>query len=98
MNEVFLEIAVNNSMFTSLKEYQLPVPVFEENEISTIIFDTENDYCECLKEIEKVSTKYLSEYWLFKTPELIEKNRCIIRVLTILNEARAKKYPEFERW
>lgn len=98
MNEVFLEIAVDKSLFTSLKEYQLPVPVFEENEISTIIFDTEDDYCKCLNAIEKVSTNYLSEYWLFKTPELIEKNRCIIRVLTILNEARAKKYPEFERW
>ncbi len=98
MNEVFLEIAVNKYMFTSLQEYQLPVPVFVENETSTIIFDTEDDYCKCFKEIEKVSTNYLSEYWLLKTPELIEKNRCIIRVLTILHEARVKKYPEFEQW
>lgn len=98
MNEVFLEIPVNKLLLTNLKEYQLPVPVSKDNEILAIIFDTEEDYCKCLSEIEKVSTNFLSEYWLSKTPELIEKNRCVNRILTILDNARTKKYPKFDQW
>ena len=92
MSEVFLKIDADKLTLANLKDNQMPMPVFNQNEITGIIFYTENEYCDYLKEIEKASTKYLSEYWLSKTPQLIEKNRYIIKVLTILQDARAKKY------
>lgn len=91
MSDYFLEIDVDKLTLTFLKDYQLPLPVYK-NEATRIIFNTEEEYCNYLKQIEKTTTDLLSEYWIRKTPELIAKNRIIIRVLTVLNEARAKKY------
>ncbi|RYE36960.1 MAG: hypothetical protein EOP42_01420 [Sphingobacteriaceae bacterium] len=91
MCNIFLEINADKLTLDNLKDCHLPVPVYK-NETSAIVFYTEEAYCDYLNEIEKASTRFLAEYWMFKTPELIIKNRNIIRVLTILQEARAKKY------
>ncbi|MGI4728912.1 MAG: hypothetical protein ACRYGB_10110 [Janthinobacterium lividum] len=90
MNEFFLEIDVDKIILTNLQNYQLPLPVYK-NKTSTIVFNTEEEFYKYLIEIEKASTIFLSEYWLFKTPELIAKNRYIVKLLTVLHEAHAKK-------
>ncbi|RYE36619.1 MAG: hypothetical protein EOP42_02695 [Sphingobacteriaceae bacterium] len=91
MNEVFLEIDTRKLLLASLKEHQLPLPAQIAEYTDRIIFYTEDDYCNYLKEMEKASTKFLAEYWLVKSKQLIEKNRYIVKVLTILNEAKAVK-------
>lgn len=91
MNEVFLEIDARKLMLDGLKEHQLPLPALTTDIADRIVFYTEDEYCDYLKEMEKASTKFLAEYWLVKSPQLILKNRYIVKVLTILNEARAAK-------
>ncbi|WP_419800994.1 hypothetical protein [Mucilaginibacter sp.] len=91
MGEVFLEIDASKLILANLKEHELPLPVFIAEDNNNIFFLTEEEYCDYLKEIEKISTKVLAEYWLIKTPKLIEKNRFIVKVLTVLQSARANK-------
>ncbi|RYE35817.1 MAG: hypothetical protein EOP42_05615 [Sphingobacteriaceae bacterium] len=90
MNDFFLEIDLDKLTLTKLEEYQLPFPVFKNDSLK-LIFNTEEEYCDYLNQIEKTTTALLSEYWVLKTPELIVKNRVIIKVLTVLHEAKAKK-------
>ncbi len=91
MTNVFLEIETSKLMLATIKEHQLPLPALIAETSAHLVFYTEEEYCNYLKEMEKASTKFLAEYWLIKSPQLIEKNRFIVKMLTILNEAKATK-------
>ena len=69
------------------------MPMYKEDNGFSMLFLTEDDYCKYLKDLENESNIFLSEYWMVKTKELIDKNRFIIRVITVLNNAQSQKYP-----
>ncbi|MVN22274.1 hypothetical protein [Mucilaginibacter arboris] len=92
MNEVFLEIVPARFTAADFEKHQLPMPVSNTNDVFKMIFFTEADYCKYLKELETTNTIFLSQYWIVKTQDLIDKNRFIIAVLTTLTIAKSKKY------
>jgi len=93
MNKVFLEIVPVNITTADFIDHNLSMPMYKEDNGFSMFFLTEDDYCKYLKDLENESNIFLSEYWMVKTKELIDKNRFIIRVITVLNNARSQKNP-----
>jgi len=97
MEEVFLEIIPANFTVADFEKHQLPIPNdCAESSDFKLTFFTEDDYYKYFADIEKESNTFLSQYWMMKSQDLIDKNIFIIKVLTVLAVEKLKKhkYPE----
>lgn len=92
MNEVFLEIVTAKFTATDFEKHQLQMPIQQGCSDSKIIFFNEAAYNTYIKELEKECDNLLSQYWLIKSSELIDKNRFIIKVLTVIRQEYSKKF------
>lgn len=90
MNEFFLKIVSAKISKSDFEKYQLPIPESNSNDSFEMIFYTEADFFRYLSELENESSVFLSQYWMVKTQELIDKNKFIIMVLTAMTVERSK--------
>lgn len=91
MNEVFLEIEPAMFNASDFEKYQLPMFFDKGNSSFKMIFITEEEFCKYLAELEIECNHFLSQYWIAKSQDLIEKNKFIIKVMTAMAIAKSKK-------
>ncbi len=97
MDEVFLEIMPANFTVADFEKHQLPIPNDRTESCDfKLTFFTEDDYYKYFADLEKESNTFLSQYWMMKSQDLIDKNIFINKVLTVLAVEKLKKhkYPE----
>ncbi|MGI4020501.1 MAG: hypothetical protein ACRYFA_03275 [Janthinobacterium lividum] len=92
MNEVFLEIVTVKFIAADFAKHQLLMPAHQHSSDLKMIFLSETDYNIYLKELEKECDYLLSKYWLIKSSDLIDKNKFVIKVLTVLKQEHSKKF------
>jgi hypothetical protein len=89
MTNTFLEVLPAKFSVSDFEKYNLPRPASTDKADLKLVFSTEAEYRQYLNGLEDECNDYLSKYWVIKTPELINKSRFIIKVLTALTRARA---------
>ncbi|RYY07792.1 MAG: hypothetical protein EOP43_02165 [Sphingobacteriaceae bacterium] len=91
MNEVFLEIVTAKFTAADFERHKLLLPAYQDSSNLRLVFFNETDYNTYLKELETECDMLLSRYWLSKNLELIDKNKFVIKVLTVLKQEYSKK-------
>lgn len=92
MDQVFLEVAPARFNASDFAKHHLSMPDCNFNDGFQIVFNTEDDYYNYLNELEAEISNLLSQYWIVKTEDLIERNKFVIAVITALTVAKFKKY------
>lgn len=90
MNEAFLEVLPGRFNAADFEKYKLSIPGYSVKGTFKMIFTTEDDYSQYLNGLQDECNNYLSQYCVFKNPELISKSKFLIKVLTFLTSARPK--------
>ena len=92
MNEVFLEIVTAKFTAADFEKHQLLMPANQNGSDLKLVFFDQANFNSYLNELEKECDNLLSQYWLTKSSEMIEKNKFVISVITVLKRGYLSKF------